>query len=48
MQFMFQYIDEMNKICQVCKNMKPLKGSIKLHGSQKHLGKRAKEFIQNV
>jgi hypothetical protein len=44
MQFMFQYIDEMNKTCQVCKNIKPLKGSIKLHGSQKHLGKTAKEF----
>jgi hypothetical protein len=33
MQFMFRYINKMNKTCQVYQNTKPFKGSIKLHGS---------------
>lgn len=43
-QFISQYINEMNKTCKVCQNIKPFKGSIKLHVSRKHSGRAAKEF----
>ena len=43
-QFISQYINEMNKTCEVCQSTKSFKGSIKLHVSRKHLGRAAKEF----
>ena len=45
-QFRSLYIDEINKACQICHNIKPLSGKIELHILQKHLGRAAKEFAQ--
>ena len=36
-QFISLYIDEINKVCQICQNTKALPGSIKLHVLRKHL-----------
>ena len=43
-QFASLYNVEMNKTCKVCQNTRPFKGSIKLHGSWKHLDRAAKDF----
>jgi hypothetical protein len=45
-QFRSLYIDEINKLCQICQNIKPLSGKLELHILRKHLGRAAKEFAQ--
>lgn len=45
-QFISLYYDKINKICQICKNIKPIRGRIEIHVLRKHLGRAAKEYAQ--